>query len=73
MQATLSPTGAALAAASDDGDAVHKSAQETPHEPACLRPLCCNPFAAFSAFSRVGGWTPPLPETSTVDDAPGNA
>lgn len=35
---------------------------QAPHEAACLRPFCCNPFAAFSAFSRVGGWTPALPE-----------
>lgn len=58
-------------AAREDGDA--------PHEAACLRPFCCNPFAAFAAFSRVGGWTPGLPEAEPVDqtgnamDDPGNA
>ncbi|MBN3788445.1 hypothetical protein G3N94_16290 [Burkholderia sp. Ac-20353] len=39
------------------------------HDAACLRPFCCNPFAAFSAFSRVGGWTPPLPDVDVSADA----
>ncbi|MGU7779060.1 hypothetical protein [Burkholderia sp. PU8-34] len=40
---------------------------------ACLRPFCCNPFAAFSAFSRVGGWTPPLPEANVTEGVAGDA
>lgn len=60
MIATASFPEAAAATGDDDASA---------HEPeACLRPYCCNPFAAFSAFSRVGGWTPPLPDARAVPD-----
>ncbi|SDC97064.1 hypothetical protein [Paraburkholderia lycopersici] len=43
------------------------------YDAGCLRPFCCNPFAAFSAFSRVGGWTPPLPGANADQGAPGDA
>lgn len=52
-------------------DAASSDAQ-APHESACLRPFCCNPFAAFSAFSRVGGWTPALPEGGEPTGETGN-
>ncbi|MBN3822832.1 hypothetical protein G3O00_04265 [Burkholderia sp. Ac-20384] len=65
MSATASLPEAA-AAPGDDDPAAHESA-------ACLRPYCCNPFAAFSAFSRVGGWTPPLPDAGAVPEGDATA
>ncbi|KVF13102.1 hypothetical protein [Burkholderia cepacia] len=43
------------------------------HDAGCLRPFCCNPFAAFSAFPRVGGWTPPLPDERAAEPTAGDA
>ncbi|WP_321918758.1 hypothetical protein [Burkholderia cepacia] len=43
------------------------------HDAGCLRPFCCNPFAAFSAFARVGGWTPPLPDEGAAEPTAGDA
>ncbi|MBZ5790622.1 hypothetical protein K8353_10910 [Burkholderia contaminans] len=61
-------TDATLAGA-DGADDTTASDDPAAHEAAaCLRPYCCNPFAAFSAFSRVGGWTPPLPGASAARD-----
>ncbi|AYQ40865.1 hypothetical protein BLA9940_03213 [Burkholderia aenigmatica] len=56
----------AATAPDDDDPAAHESA-------ACLRPYCCNPFAAFSAFSRVGGWTPPLPDARAMPEGDATA
>ncbi|AEI82267.1 hypothetical protein CNE_BB1p08530 (plasmid) [Cupriavidus necator N-1] len=46
--------------------------EQAPHEAACLRPFCCNPFgalsAALSAYAGVGGWTPPLPDAIGKDE-----
>ena len=56
----------AAAVPGDDEPAAHASA-------ACLRPYCSNPFAAFSAFSRVGGWTSPLPDAGAVPEGDATA
>ncbi|AFQ49936.1 hypothetical protein [Burkholderia cepacia] len=66
MTATLA-TGAPTPASGRTED------DDASHDAGCLRPFCCNPFAAFSAFSRVGGWTPPLPDTDTAEPAADDA
>ncbi|MDX6007287.1 hypothetical protein [Cupriavidus necator] len=51
---------------------VMRGDEQAPHEAACLRPFCCNPFgalsAALSAYAGVGGWTPPLPDAIGKDE-----
>ncbi|WP_179405298.1 hypothetical protein [Burkholderia guangdongensis] len=77
--ATAADDSAAEATAAAAADDARDGGPAAPHDSACLRPFCCNPLAAFSAFSRVGGWTPPLPplaplpESNAARDVPGGA
>jgi len=61
MSASTPPDAGAAADQAPDDELVA-------HAGRCIRPFCCNPFAAFSEFSRVGGWTPALPDTDAPAD-----
>ncbi len=51
--------------------AVDRALHDEPaaHAGRCIRPFCCNPFAAFAEFSRVGGWAQALPDTDAPADS----